>query len=409
MLFWIIAGVMAVGCALVLGLFGLRGRADDASAQSYDLQVYRDQLKEVERDLARGVIAPEDAERVRTEVSRRILAADTDMRAHVAQSGVQPLALRAFVMIGAVGVVAGATLLYGQMGTPGYAGLPQKARIAASDAARADRLSQAQIEAQLSAPQIDPNVPNEYMALVTRLRDTVAARPDDLRGFELLARSEASIGNLPAAHVAQTQVVALKGDAATASDFAELADMLVSAANGYVSDDAEQAVRGALERDAREPRARYYMGLYLMQVDRPDMAFRTWDALLRDSTDDAPWVPLIRGQMEELAWRAGVARYQLPQTGAPRGPSVNDIAVAEDMSPEERAQMIRGMVEGLAGRIEEEGGTPGEWARLINAYAVLGDDAAVRATLAQARVVFADEPLTIEIVENAAKEAGFSE
>ncbi len=409
MVFWIIATLLALICATVLGLYGLRGGASNVPPAVYDLQVYRDQLKEVERDLARGVIAQEDAERIRAEVSRRILAADAQLQAADGKTVSHSNGLRFLVGFGAIAVVAGAALIYTRMGTPGYRDLPLQTRIAASEQARANRPAQQELEARLPAFEMGDDVPADYRALIDQLRDTVAGRPEDLQGLQLLARTEASIGNLAAAHVAQSQMIALKGDTATAEDFAELADMMISATGGFVSAEAETALREALSRNPQEPRARYYMGLYLMQVDRPDMAFRTWDTLLRESTSDAPWVPLIREQIEELAWRAGVARYQLPDENRRSGPTLADMTAARDMSPEDREAMIRGMVAGLDERIRAEGGTPGEWARLINAYAVLGDEPAVRDALARAREIFAGDPENLEIMENAAKEAGFVE
>ncbi|MFC6760383.1 c-type cytochrome biogenesis protein CcmI [Sulfitobacter porphyrae] len=75
MTFWIITCAMAIMVAALLGRAMARGaRAGTEDAASYDLRVYRDQLAEVERDVARGVIPAEDAERARTEISRRILA-----------------------------------------------------------------------------------------------------------------------------------------------------------------------------------------------------------------------------------------------------------------------------------------------------------------------------------------------
>ena len=61
MTFWIVTSVMALAVAGLLALVLVRGRAGaaDVAPADYDLRVYRDQLKEVDRDLERGVIAPE--------------------------------------------------------------------------------------------------------------------------------------------------------------------------------------------------------------------------------------------------------------------------------------------------------------------------------------------------------------
>jgi cytochrome c-type biogenesis protein CcmH len=62
-------------------------------------------------------------------------------------------------------------------------------------------------------------------------------------------------------------------------------------------------------------------------------------------------------------------------TAGLRGPSEEDVAAAAEMTPEDRAMMIRGMVEGLQMRLFEDGGTPEDWARLIRSYAIIGEAA----------------------------------
>ena len=149
MFFWIIITALALFCAAILGVAVLRGRAGAEPPAAYDLRVYRDQLKEVDRDLARGVINEEDAERLRAEVSRRILAADAKLR-EGGQAGGQPRwAGWAMTGLAVAGIGGGAVLLYSEMGAPGYTDVPLKGRIAASDAARANRQTQAEVEAQM--------------------------------------------------------------------------------------------------------------------------------------------------------------------------------------------------------------------------------------------------------------------
>ena len=87
MSFWIVTGLSALLSVAVLVVALLRGRAGQQPAAAYDLQVYRDQLKEVDRDLTRKVIEEADAERLRNEISRRILAADAAMKADQALDG----------------------------------------------------------------------------------------------------------------------------------------------------------------------------------------------------------------------------------------------------------------------------------------------------------------------------------
>ncbi|MGR3495108.1 c-type cytochrome biogenesis protein CcmI, partial [Citreimonas sp.] len=388
-LFWGVTGLMALAVAALLALAVLRGRRDVAPAQASDLRVYRDQLSEIDRDLARGTIPAEEAERLRTEVSRRILAADSAARGDAARPE-QPRAASAGVAaLAAVLVVAGAFVLYGRLGAPGYPDLPRQGRIAAAEDARQTRPSQAEAESGLPATQ-SPDADPDYLALVQQLRGAVAERPNDLQGLALLARSEAALGNYVAAYQAQQAIIEAKGDAATADDYADLADMMILAAGGYVSPQAERALDAALTRDPRNGVARYYAGLMMAQTGRPDLAFNTWDRLLRESPADAPWLQPIRAQIEDIAWRAGMADYTLPEPqAAPRGPTAEDMENAAEMTPEQRMEMIRGMVSGLSDRLATEGGPPEDWARLITALGVLGETDRARAIWSEARSVFA--------------------
>ncbi len=408
MIFWVTIAVITVGVGAALGLALLRGRVGDSPPAAYDLEIYRDQLKEVERDLMRGVVSQAEAERVRAEVSRRVLTADTALRADAEAADAPPRggAVIAALIVALVG--GGAVALYVQIGAPGYADLPLKARLAASDAARATRLTQAQAEAMAPALAQRQAAP-EYLELVDKLRQTVRANPDSLEGLRLLVRNEATLGNATAAYQAQANVVRLLGDAANAGDFALMGDLMIAAAGGYVSREAEAALREALTRDPTHLVSRYFMGLYLLQVDRPDAAFRTWDQVLRESPAAAPWAAAIREQLEEVAWRAGVTDYQLPPTETPAGPSPDDIARAQEKSPSERMQMIRGMVNGLSDRLATEGGSPAEWAQLIGAYGVLGETQRAQAIWQEAQDVFADRPKALEQIRTAALGAGVAQ
>lgn len=408
MLFWILSAALALAVAslLVLALVRGRGARSAVADAEADLAVYRDQLREVERDLARGVLSEAEAERARVEVSRRLLEAD-----RVARHGAEPrqgpsTATAVAAMLAALAVVAGSIGLYAWLGRPGTPDLPLAERIAASEAARAARPSQAEAEARAPKIEVAP-VEEAYAELVTRLRAVVAERPDDLQGQELLAQAEARMGDFAAAARAEGRVLALKGDGASSTEWSDYADLLVLAAGGsYVSPEAEAALTEALRRDPRNPVARYYSGLLFIQTGRPDLAFRLWAPLLAESAEDDPWVPPIRESIEELAALAGVTRYTPPPPRAAKGPSAADVAAAEEMTPEERTAMIEGMVDGLAERLASEGGPAEDWARLIGALGVLGRNEQAREILAEARGRFQGDAAGLDAIEAAARRAG---
>lgn len=411
MTFWIITSLMALAAAALLVLALMRARGHSGPAAAYDLQVYRDQLKEVDRDLARGVIGEADADRIRAEVSRRILAADTAAQGAGKGKGQPQVATAVAAVALAVLVIGGSVLTYRTLGAPGYGDLGLARRITLAEEARNSRPDQAAAEARMPA-QADPQLDDTYKTLIDQLRSTVTARPDDLRGHELLAQHEANIGNFKASYAAKGRAIDLKGQEASAEDYAQYGELLVMAAGGYVSPQAEAAFGRALKMNPKNGPARYYWGLMMAQTGRPDIAFGIWEETLRMGPPDAYWIPAIRAQIEELAARAGV-KYQLPRAGggAPMlaGPSAEDVQAASEMSAGDRQEMIRGMVGRLSDRLASEGGSPEEWARLIGALGVLGETDRAKAIYQEALQTFAEDTAALQQIEGAARNAGIAE
>ncbi len=406
--FWIIAaaGATLVTVLLIRALW--RGATTPVPTRvEQDLQVYRDQLAEVEREVARGVLSSDDAARAKTEISRRILAADTS-RASQMQAGAAPSKLLMAVI--ALALIGGSLFMYASLGAPGYSNLALKDRIAFAKNLRETRPSQAEAIAGVPEASVAPALSPDYEALLTRLRETVAKRPDDIQGQTLLAQNEARVGNFSAAADAQSAVVRLKGADATTEEVVNYGELLIMAAGGYVSPEAEAVMRAVLTRDAENGTASYYWGLMLIQTGRPDQGFRIWDGLLRRGPADAPWIEPILGQIEPVADLAGVD-YVIPDIGAGTlsGPSKDDIDAAQDMSPAERMEMIGSMVEGLSDRLATQGGPVEDWARLISSLGVLGQADRAQAIYDNAIEVFADDPAATDVIKRAGERANVAE
>ena len=180
---------------------------------------------------------------------------------------------------------------------------------------------------------------------------------------------------------------------------------MVFAAGGYVSPEAEVIISRLFTLAPENGAAQYYAGLTLAQNGRPDQAFPIWRRLLEQGPQNAPWIPIIRQEIGGIAAAAGV-QYQPPGL---RGPDTDTMAAADAMSEEDRQAMIEGMVEGLASRLADDGGTAEEWAQLITALGVLGDTDRAGAIVAEARTVFAESEASLALIEDAATRAGIAE
>ncbi len=403
MLFWIIAALISLATAFSLAL-PLVSRRAAASVRDQAGAIYRDQLAEVDRDLARGVIDVPEAERARTEIARRLLAADREGPATLADA--PPRLSRVAAVVAVLALLAGSFLLYRSLGAPGYADQPRAARIAAGDAMRATRPSQTEAEAEVAAlieaNRITP--PPEIQTAVDNLRAALAANPDDLAGWQVLTDFETRTGNLAAAAAAMAQVVRLKGDTATVEDLLGLADRMVFSAQGYVSPETEAVLDRIATQDPENLGLLYYVGLLYAQTDRADLAFELWRRVIEEGGASLH-AQLARDGIGDVAWLAG-RTYTPPDLP---GPTAEQMAAAEDMTPEDREAMIRGMVAQLSDRLATQGGTAEEWARLISSLGVLGDTEQAGAIWTEAQTVFAAQPESLALIAEAAASAGLTE
>jgi len=335
-----------------------------------------------------------------------LLAADRAARAAGAGVSGPLLPVLALVALGLGGGVG----LYFRLGAPGYDDLPRAARIEAAAKAKAERPAQDVLEARMGVWTPAPGTDPKFLDLIGQLRQAMAAGSTDPAGWTLLAHNEEMLGNFAAAWRAQARLIELKAKP-EAADYARLAALMVSAAGGDVSPEAETALVNALKLDTENRDARFYAGLLYLQTGRPDRAFQFWAPLLNEPGDE-PWVEFVRGDILTLARMAGDNRYQPPGPmaggGAPgvKGPSAADMEAAGEMSPEDRQAFIRSMVEGLADELANQGGPAEKWAQLIRALGVLGETERARAIWQEAQGKFGADPAGLATIRAAAEAAG---
>jgi cytochrome c-type biogenesis protein CcmH len=327
----------------------LRRRGADGSRAAYNLAVYRDQLAEIERDLRRGLLNPEQAEAARTEIGRRILAL-SPAPASSAPTSPAPFAA---AIIAVLVLPFAAWLLYARLGSPALPDQPFAERAAATKAVASgvQRLDLGKAVAKIGA----------------HLKE----HPEDLTGWLLLARTEIGLGQFAEAAEAYRHAADLSGHRAdVVGDWGEVQ---VLAANGTVTPAAREAFEAALADKESAPRSRYYLALAQSQQGDTKAALQGWVDLAADSPADAEWLPLLRQRITEAAMTLGVDPATLKtSSGMPSQAAVTATAQATaDASPEERRAMILTMVGNLAARLEQQPDDVEGWARLGRSYMVL--------------------------------------
>ena len=174
-----------------------------------------------------------------------------------------------------------------------------------------------------------------------------------------------------------------------------MAKSLTAAAGGVVTADAQAAFERAAAIDPADIRIAFYRGLAAEQDGRKPEAMRIWSELLARAPAEAPYRELIASSLARIS----------PKPEAP-GPTAEDMAAAQNLSPDQRAAMVRGMVERLAERLKNDGSDLDGWRRLIRAYMVLGEADNAKSAVAAARKALSADPAKQRQFDEFAKSLG---
>ena len=338
---------------------------DQGQQQGNEASVYKDQLSEIDRDLATGLIAAGEAEAARIEIGRRLLAAADTANSAPLQSS-QTLR-RIAAMVALVGLPAVTLAVYLPLGSPRMPDFPLAERSL--------------------APASQP-----LDGLVAQVEQHLEKNPTDGRGWSVLAPVLLRLGRSDDAVRAFRNSITYNGESADRR--ADLGEALAAAANGVVTAEAKGEFERALALNADEVKANYFLGLAAEQDGRKSDAAAIWHAMLDKAAPSAPWRPLVQAA--------------LLRVGSPAVPALSDqtVAAAKDMKAEDRDAMIRGIVERLATRLKQNGDDVEGWLRLVRAYLVMGDRDKAKGALTDARQAVANDAERLRQLNEGLKNLG---
>jgi cytochrome c-type biogenesis protein CcmH len=393
MILWIVLTVLT--SLAVAGLtVPLVRRHDPGSTRESNVAVLTRQLGDIDAQESSGALTADEAEGMRTEIKRRILA-EGRVREGVAHM-LDPRALP-WVAIALAGVVAlAATGLYAVIGRP--------------DLPAAQRVANPAVANETGHPIADVST------MVAQLESKLRTNPNDPEGWRMLGWSYSAVGRSGDAAEAYRRAAVL--DPKNVEYPSAEGDALVNAAQGQVTPDALGAFQAALKIDPSDPRARYYMALYEDQQGKHDQAMADWITLLKSAPPGAQWA----GQVRDFVERTAAARHidiagKLPpiaaapaapapdQTAQP-GPTPDQVAAAGQMPEADREAMVRQMVEKLAGELKANPHDADGWMRLMRARMVLGERDKAAAAYHDAKGAFANSPNELGELQKAAQSLG---
>ncbi|KZL20992.1 Cytochrome c-type biogenesis protein CcmH precursor [Pseudovibrio axinellae] len=378
MTFWLVLAILTAAVALAV-LVPLARSPKVHPDERNDEAVFRAQLEEIQKDLERGVIAPDMAEAAKIEVSRRLLAA------HKQNEGDQTSApskvrLRVVQLSAIVLMPLAALGLYLQVGSPQIPDQPRAERMAAQS-------GQADLE-----------------VLIARTEDHLKENPQDGQGWAVIAPVYMRTGQFEKARSAYANALQ------QFSDNTDLkvgwAEASIFANNGQVSEEIEKVLRRVNLAQPEMLQPYYYLAMAMGQKGQINEALGAWNALLNVADANAPWVEAAKTQRDELIARGAVASSnasKLPAS-APQlaSPTADDVNAAAQMNADDRKDMINQMVLQLDERLTEEGGSAAEWARLIQSRIILGEQAEASKTVARAKENLKDDAVALEQINQLA-------
>jgi cytochrome c-type biogenesis protein CcmH len=356
MVIWII--LLAMTAAAVMAVlwplsrhYAVAGQADP------NTQFYREQIAEIERDRERGALLPGEAEAAKAEAGRRLLRATgmEDVAVAVGEPALRRRRAASALALSVLPILAIA--IYGAYGSPHI------------------------LHAPVTTAQGPAGTPDLATA-IAQIESHLAQNPQDGRGWEVIAPVYLRMGRMEDA--VKAYEAALRHLGPDANRLSNYGEALVLAKDGLVSSEAQSAFEQAVKLDGNAPKARYYLARAAEQDGQIDKAKEGYSALLASSPADAPWTAVVKEQL---------ARLEGPQTGSAQG-----------AEPQVGAEDIMRMVSGLANRLEAQGGSAEEWARLMRSYAVLGQRDKAAAAAQRARQALAQDDAGLKTIDMMARE-----
>jgi cytochrome c-type biogenesis protein CcmH len=316
-LFWLLAAAMLlVALALLLPALAGGGRDGGVERDALNIAVFRDQLVELEADHAEGNLTDAQLEAARRELQRELLdEVDVDGEA-AARAGARGKLVAPLV---AVAVPLLAIGLYLQLGETHLL----------TDEGQAE-LAQAQQAAHDMA-----NVDGMIQQLAARLQQD----PDNLEGWQMLARSLLAVQRYPDAAKAFAQAIRIAGEQPDL--LADYAEALAMSGDGQIIGDPLEIVERVLAMQPMHEKGLWLAGIAAFQRGEFAVALDYWNRLGQVIPEEHPNRRLLADYMAQARARV--------EGGAPQVAAVGDgIPAATDTAIEVTVELAPALADRLA-------------------------------------------------------------
>jgi|GEM_PF-6305335 len=290
--------------------WAMRARTDNRAVDP--IQFYKDQLDELDRDLASNYISEEQAQSARLEIQRRILRQGKKSDTGKAESSNFPL----FIALGVI-VVLGAVALYNKVGSPALPAAENRSAV-------------------MEETVIDDKGTTLQEAIDKSMTEMEAA-PDNLDLRWRMASAMSQLERHSDAAKIYSDGAGMEPDVV---DWPiKLGESIMRMHDGQIAPASLLAFRSVLNVDPEHPAAHYYIGVWHVQSGNDARARETFMALKNRSEPEAPWLPMVNEQLSRID---GTDQSTV-------GQAARDV---ENMSEEDQRAFIASMVARLEAKLE---------------------------------------------------------
>ncbi len=296
-IFWLICAIfVAIALAFVLPplLQTSIGGDNEQSTREANVDIYRDQISELEADAANGIVSREQYQQDRDEIERRLLedVSGADMTGKGAEKKATATAGRAPVYAIALGIPLIAIALYIQVGNPAAL---SGASASVRSPTQAPFAGASQPSGQMTQQAIEANV--------AKLAKRLEQNPGDVQGWTMLGRSYVTLEKYSEASNAYAKASALKSDdAELLSDYAFALGM----ANGQrLQGQPLELINKALKLDPENPKALELAGSAAFEAKNYSQAINYWQKLLQKTPADSELAQVLSRRINEAKSLAG--------------------------------------------------------------------------------------------------------
>ncbi len=289
-LFWLIcAAFVAISLAFVVPPLLASARKDSGDEnEEANVEVYRDQISELEADLQNGIISAEQYQQDRDEIERRLLSDVAAVSSKESNPAAARPATRGLVYAIALALPVIALVFYLRIGTP-----------AAITGMTASQVSPATATARPNAPRSQADIEANVAALAKRMEQN----PSDAAGWAMLGRSYLSLGQYNEAANAYGNVAELKpNDADALADYAFAMGM----ANGKsLQGQPTELIKRALAIDPENPKGLELAGSAAYEAKNYKDAIVYWQRLLEKTPKDSELAQALTERIEQAKAAGG--------------------------------------------------------------------------------------------------------